>query len=227
MCPPLEETRRAVASRLGSVELDGTWRATYVLVHRAQGDFIALQLFDPTGALRLERQLPAQSGNCASLPSVIALVLERFFVRPEQAAEADSAAVDEPETAPSPLAPETNTEVLEPAAAVAIKAPEPAPSPRADEAAPAAAEPTKASFALGAELWATNNWIAPGLRLERDFSVLSLGLRAGFDLSTHRTAAFEGSSESRYSCNAVRPFPSRSDDASAAFKPFKGGCVNS
>src|SRR5437868_1960791 len=54
LCPALEETRRAVAERLGSVELEGTWHARYVLVHRAQGDFVSLTLADPDDVLRLE-----------------------------------------------------------------------------------------------------------------------------------------------------------------------------
>src|SRR4051812_14799589 len=75
LCPPLEETRQAVAARLGSVELEGTWHATYVLAHRTQGDFVSLSLRDPDDVLRLERELPVQGGSCATLSRVIALVL--------------------------------------------------------------------------------------------------------------------------------------------------------
>ena len=106
LCPPLEETRAAVAARLGSVELEGTWRASYLLVHRTQGDFVSLSLRDPDGALRLERDLPVQGGSCATLSRVIALVLERYFLRPEQATPdipvALSASTAEPAAEPRP-----------------------------------------------------------------------------------------------------------------------------
>jgi hypothetical protein len=47
-----------VEARQGTVELDGSWRASYVNVHRAAGDFVVLSLRDPKGALRLKRDIP-------------------------------------------------------------------------------------------------------------------------------------------------------------------------
>ena len=217
LCPPVEETRAAVAARLGSVELEGTWHASYVLVHRAQGDFVSLSLHDPNGALRLSRELPVQGGSCATLSRVIALMLERFFLRPEQ-------------TTPSEPPTESNTPPPAPAATPAANEPaadEPAhslaapPPPR--DVATAPPPPHTQRFRVSANLWATTSWLAPSLRLERELSEhYGFGLNAGFDLSDHETQVFEGSARVRrlpISLLAERGFAlSRSIDAYAGLE---------
>lgn len=191
LCPPLEETRTAVAARLGSVELEGTWHATYLLVHRTQGDFVTLRLRDPEGVLRLERDLPVQGGACQSLSRVIALVLERYFLRPEQAAP------DEPPTTPA-------SEPTVEAKSSALAAPAPSPAPAHDAVAVAAPPPPQDVTALTAReppanrlsfaLWASTDWTAPSLGFARRVAgSYRLALTAGLDLDDHETQAFEGS----------------------------------
>ena len=197
LCPPLEETRTAVAARLGSVELEGPWRATYLLVHRTQGDFVALSLRDPEGVLRLERDLPVQGGSCTTLSRVIALVLERYFLRPEQTAPeapASVAAINlEPAAPPSHAAPEPQPPPI-PAAPPLIS-----PTPAAANDAPTPPVTAKPRhYRVSAALWATTSWLAPSLGLSRDVGgPYRLALNAGFDLSPHETQIFEGSASLR------------------------------
>ncbi len=199
LCPPLEETRRTVAARLGNVELDGTWHATYVLVHRQQGDFVTLKVFDPVGAQRLERELPAQGAACSTLPAVIALVLERFFAPPEQtqapaAPSAAPASDPSPEPAPADAQHPTPPEAPPPVAS----APAAASAPPADRASPRAPDDAPPGFELGAELWASSAWLAPGLRVARRLGgPYWIGLEAALDLASHRVSAFEGSVNAR------------------------------
>ena len=193
LCPPLEETRTVVAARLGSVELEGTWHATYVLVHRKQGDFVTLSLRDPQGVLRLERDLPVQGGACSSLSRVIALVLERYFLRPEQAAPDEAPVV--PVTTPSAPASEANGSALAtpaPMSAVVKDAVTVAPAPKPQDAA-TAAPPQPPANRLSAGLWASTEWTAPSLGFARRLTgPYRLSLTAGFDLDDHETHAFEG-----------------------------------
>jgi hypothetical protein len=204
LCPPLEETRRAVAARLGNVELEGTWRATYVVVHRTRGDFVSLVLLDPQGVMRLERELPVQAGSCSTLSSAIALVLERFFLKPEQPAAQEHDASPPPpplrQTEPAPeAAPPTQVEPVEPA-----------PSVERDSApAPATDEPR--AFRAGLGLWATTSWLAPTLYLDRVVSGrYRVALSAGFDLSDHEVVQDEGSTAARrapFALSVQRDFP--------------------
>lgn len=190
LCPPPEETRRAVAARLGSIELDGTWRATYGLVHRTQGDFVSLQLLDPDGVVRLEQQLPVRAGSCAALSGAIALVLERFFLKPEQlGAEEHEPATTSPSTVREGAAARATT-----APTAAGPAPSSAPPPsRPVDAAPQPAPPPRRRFRVGAELWVSTAWLAPTLHVDRSlFGPYRVALSAGFDLRNHETAAFEG-----------------------------------
>lgn len=194
LCPPLEETRTVVAARLGSVELEGTWHATYLLVHRTQGDFVTLSLRDPEGVLRLERDLPVQGGACQSLSRVIALVLERYFLRPEQAAP-DEAPVTQVATTSEPTS-ELSSSVL------ATPAPPPTivddavtvATPAEPQDAPAPTPRQPPANRLSAALWASTNWTAPSLGFARRLSgPYRLSLTAGLDLNDHETQAFEGS----------------------------------
>ncbi|MGC4089262.1 MAG: hypothetical protein QM756_15525 [Polyangiaceae bacterium] len=176
LCPPLETTRESVRARLGELELEGTWRASYVLVHRAQGDFVALTLRDPESVVRLERDLPVEGGSCATLSQVIALVLERFFVRPESEPVSRSETA-EPEPSPTP-APS-----------------EPAPTP---VAAPESKTPTiqsessRTNIDLDAALWVTTAWLAPTAALGVARSHTEFRLKLGFDLREHESAINRG-----------------------------------
>ena len=113
-----------MAARLGSVDLDGTWHATYQVVHRAQGDFVSLRLSDPSGATKLERDLPVQSGSCATLSRVIALVLERFFMRLEQASPVEEAPLDARSARESSIEPSLPTASSSPVTVAAPEEPE-------------------------------------------------------------------------------------------------------
>mgnify|MGYP001598862698 CR=1 FL=1 len=192
LCPPLEETRTAVAARLGSVELEGTWHATYLLVHRTQGDFVALSLRDPQGVLRLERDLPVQGGACQSLSRVIALVLERYFLRPEQAAP-DEVPVTQVATTSEPASEVNSSALATPAPAPVNDAVTVTPPPEPQDA-PAPAPQKPPANRLSAALWASTDWTAPSLGFARRVSgPYRLSLTAGLDLDDHETQAFEGS----------------------------------
>jgi hypothetical protein len=164
------------------------------LVHRTQGDFVSLSLRDPNDVLRLERELPVQGGSCGTLSRVIALVLERFFLRPEQAApsEATVALDNAGEAVPAP----TGSSGVE-----AVVAPLPTVSPPSLPPSDVASSPTISEprrYRLGADLWASTSFIAPSLRITRELSgPYRLALDAGFDLSAHEARAFEGSASLR------------------------------
>ena len=59
LCPDLGQVRAAARSRLGDIEADGDWNASYALIHRPDGaeagDVVRLELHDPAGRLRLQR----------------------------------------------------------------------------------------------------------------------------------------------------------------------------
>lgn len=196
LCPPLEETRAAVAARLGSVELDGTWRATYLLVHRRQGDFVSLSLRDPNDVLRLERDLPVQGGSCGTLSRVIALVLERFFLRPEQATPVEpTSELEAP--AETALAPTTSSGAVAPPPAEAPPAVT-APSVPPSDAVSSPPPPEPDRYHLGAAVWASTGWLAPSVRVARQLSgPYQLVLDAGFDLRDHEARLSEGSASLR------------------------------
>jgi hypothetical protein len=194
LCPPLEATRATVAARLGNVELDGAWRASYVVVHRAEGDFVSLTLIDPEGSLRLQRELPVRGGSCETLSQVIALVLERFFQQPE-AASPEPAAPPPPAQAP-PRA-EAEQRIAAPAARAEASrsALESRPAAGALAAPPAlvqaASEPT---WSVAAAFWASNAWLAPEARLARRLAErYRVALSAAFDLDDHEVLFARGS----------------------------------
>jgi hypothetical protein len=203
LCPPEQETRRAVAARLGEVELEGTWHATYVLVHRTRGDFVSLKLFDPQSALKLERELPVQSGSCAALAGVIALVLESFFLRAEGLAEPAPVA-GPPAESPAPEAsaaePASTAESVVSSGSSSSEplAAHPLQPARASAERRAGGDSERTKFLADAELWLTTAWLAPSLRFDRDWhQAYRLGGGVGFDLIEHETQAFEGTALSR------------------------------
>ena len=83
LCPDLSQTRAAVMARLGTLKVSREgWRARYIIGHApdsAEGDFVRLELRDPDGELKLQRDLPLEAGACATMSQAIALILERYF----------------------------------------------------------------------------------------------------------------------------------------------------
>jgi hypothetical protein len=84
LCPDLPALRRAVEARLGvvSVEGDRGWTARTTMGHapgQEARDFVRLELFDPSGDRKLERDLPLEGESCATMAQIVALVLERYF----------------------------------------------------------------------------------------------------------------------------------------------------
>jgi hypothetical protein len=83
MCPDLTQTREAVAKRLGTLAVDNSgWVVHYTIGHSPDvrtGDFVRLELWDPQGTRRLERDLPLRSGSCSTMAQAIAVVVDRFF----------------------------------------------------------------------------------------------------------------------------------------------------
>lgn len=83
LCPEQEATRAAIESRLGVIGVDGRagWTARYTMWHAPDKDrdFVRLEVTDPSGARRLERDLPLAGESCSTMANVIALVLDRYF----------------------------------------------------------------------------------------------------------------------------------------------------
>ncbi len=77
LCPPLEEARAAVRSRVGDVR--GSFEARYALI-RADDGRPVLDLIVMEGQERvLHRELPLDAAGCQDAAQAIALVLERYF----------------------------------------------------------------------------------------------------------------------------------------------------
>jgi hypothetical protein len=112
LCPDVAEVRRTVRDRL-NVEGEGEWLASYDLVHRPEsesGDIVRLELRDPAGRLRLQRELPRAGASCVALAQAVAMVLETYFRHPGEpidAPAAPSATVGKTSgpAAPAPLEP--------------------------------------------------------------------------------------------------------------------------
>src|ERR1043165_5653166 len=83
LCPDLGQVREAAQARLGDIEAEGTWRASYALIHRPDGDqtgdVVRLELRDPMGRVRLRRDLPRAGESCVSLAGALVVVLESYF----------------------------------------------------------------------------------------------------------------------------------------------------
>jgi hypothetical protein len=86
LCPDIGEVRRAVHDRL-AIEGEGEWLASVDLVHRPRGeaaDVVRVELRDPEGHRRLQRELPRSGESCVALAQAVALVLESFFRHPSE-----------------------------------------------------------------------------------------------------------------------------------------------
>src|SRR6266700_5807862 len=99
LCPDLGQVREAAQARLGDIEAEGAWRASYALIHRPDrredGDVVRLELRDPGGRLRLQRDLPRAGESCAALAQALVVVLDSYFRHP----------TEEPLAAPKPAPP--------------------------------------------------------------------------------------------------------------------------
>jgi hypothetical protein len=87
LCPDIGEVRRAVSERLGQIEANGEWLASYDLVHRPgdqSGDVVRLHLRDPQGRVRLRRDLPRAGESCVAVAQAMVLVLESYFRHPTE-----------------------------------------------------------------------------------------------------------------------------------------------
>jgi hypothetical protein len=82
-CPDLAMTQAAAEARLGTVKGEGGhgWRAVYTIVYAPDkdGTYVHLELFDPAGDRKLERDLPLAGESCATMTQAVVLVLERYF----------------------------------------------------------------------------------------------------------------------------------------------------
>jgi hypothetical protein len=83
-CPDVAATRKAAEERLGVLDAarSGRWRAVYTMVYApdtAEGNRVHLELFDPKGQRRLERDLPIRGESCGAMADVLVVVLERYF----------------------------------------------------------------------------------------------------------------------------------------------------
>ncbi|HEX2730510.1 MAG TPA: hypothetical protein VHM70_02860 [Polyangiaceae bacterium] len=221
LCPPLALTRQAVEARLGSVQLDGAWIARYGLVHRSGGDFVTLELLDPEGQLKLAREFPLIASDCATTARVIALVLERYFMRPVSAAPA--VAATEEQTSQNDAAPSSSGAVQTPSAAaerLPVTPPPSTPEAAAPASAPASTDaketrkpsahnaspegeprPVPLPFAprgdVRAGLWWSSSWLAPWLGASWRLGVVEGCARFGFDLRDHETIHEQGASRVR------------------------------
>jgi len=207
-CPALEQTRNVIAARLGTVELEGTWQASYVSVHRAEGEFVVLSLRDPQGNVRLEREFPVQEGSCVTLSQVIALVLERYFSRPEPPRVLDALESQSAEDVVSnrtPMTPETpqitngnaqtpsdknsaSRGTVRPSASTTTHQQSPAQSSVLATLSPPV-EPntrTKTAFRSDVGLALANGWFAPSVAFAASIAPTRfLELGASYDLHGH------------------------------------------
>jgi hypothetical protein len=73
----------AVHARLGTLKAEQAgWRARYTIGHAPgsdEGDFIRLEVFDPTNQVRFTRDLPILNETCATLAQTIAIVVGTYF----------------------------------------------------------------------------------------------------------------------------------------------------
>jgi len=103
LCPDLGQVRAAARARLGDIEADGDWNASYALIHRPDGaesgDIVRLTLHDPAGRLRLQRELPRAGESCASLAQALVVILDAYFRHPT-----DTEELAGPAPAPEPMA---------------------------------------------------------------------------------------------------------------------------
>jgi hypothetical protein len=100
LCPDLGQVRAAAQARLGDIEGEGVWRASYGLIHRPDGveagDVVRLELHDPAGRLRLRRELPRAGESCTALARALVVVLDSYFRHPSEEVSPAPASVPAP-----------------------------------------------------------------------------------------------------------------------------------
>ncbi|MBN1610258.1 MAG: hypothetical protein JW940_26760 [Polyangiaceae bacterium] len=208
LCPDLVQTQRAVADRIGQLEVPAgkTWRAHYTSVHSPSSgkpDVVRLELQDPEGSVRLERDLPLQGQSCREMAQVIALVLDRYF---RSLSSGEPAEAPTTEASVSEEQPRT-TRNPEPQAAAPSR---PSAVPAPDGAQPAAAPRTKQRRVLW--LGPGAGWSTPerGLALElaaqaEPSSLLQVGLSVISALSeVEESAGHQGEGEAHLQSRAAR-----------------------
>ncbi len=156
---------------------------------------MTLKLHDPAGRVRLEREFAAKDGTCSTLAQVIALVLERYFLRPEANDEVLTQGADASKDKHS--APQRAVD----AAAGPPNAPVDTARPARSSVQTGTAESgqrQKPHFTLDASLWVSTAWVAPSAGVALRMNELwELGLLGGYDLSAHAAPISTGWGESR------------------------------
>jgi hypothetical protein len=118
-CPDLAMTQAAAEARLGTIKGEGgrSWRAVYTIVYAPDkdGTYVHLELFDPTGDRKLERDLPLAGESCATMTQAVVLVLERYFR--DLGSLEEEAPVPPRDTSAAPAAPSVSDRSTTPAVA--------------------------------------------------------------------------------------------------------------
>jgi len=77
LCPPLDEARAAILSRVGEVR--GAYQVAFSLVRADTGGKVLDLVVQHENVEVLHRQLPLEDSGCQDAAQAIALVLERYF----------------------------------------------------------------------------------------------------------------------------------------------------
>ena len=162
LCPDLGQVRAAAQARLGDIEGEGVWRASYGLIHRPDGveavDVVRLELHDPAGRLRLRRELLRAGESCTALARALIVVLDSYFRHPSQ------------EASPGPV---STSEAAAPTSVSTVS-----------EGAVASPTPTRLSLDVAggwAGAWAGGHQASPALILGLRLGILPPSWSAGLD----------------------------------------------
>jgi hypothetical protein len=85
LCPDAGQVSEGARRRIGEIEGSGDWLASYTLVHRpeaGEADVVRLELTDPAGRLRMERELPRAGESCTAVAQALVLLLDAYFRSP-------------------------------------------------------------------------------------------------------------------------------------------------
>jgi hypothetical protein len=158
-CPDLAMTQQAAEARLGTVKGEGgqSWKAVYTIVYAPDkdGNYVHLELFDPKGDRKLERDLPLAGESCATMTQAVVLVLERYFrdlgsLEDEAPAGPTSAAPETPALSP-PVAPDRPSTAEAPSAVAAYRG-------SFTAGFGLATPPSSLALTLDARLWLPRSW---------------------------------------------------------------------
>ena len=194
LCPDIAQVREAIEARLGDIEGVGRWLASYTLVHRpdaADGDVVRLELRDPTGRLRLRRDLPRAGESCEAVVQAMVIVLDSYFRRTADEAAADASDQDAPPAAVAARAP--------PAAPAPAEPQPPALGPALEVMAGWSAAPAGPALAVGLHLAGRSPWAA---------GIDAAWLSAEDSTTTPAPASLRSTVLRGYFARAFRPTPS-------------------